>query len=193
VTPADRPLLQRDAIIDAARELIVAGGLEALSLRRLARGMGVTAPALYAHVRDKQDLLRAVVDIEIEGLAASFEEFEDLDPVERIRAHSRAYVAYARANPELFRVMLLVPPAGLPGGIPLPATTNAFAAAVRAVDEAIATGAIKSDDALLVALTLWSGAHGVATLLQLGFDLPVELEDAMIDEITDRILRGYEA
>jgi len=191
VTPADRPLLQRDAIVDAARALIVAGGLEALSLRRLARRMGVTAPALYAHVRDKQDLLRAVVDIEIEALAASFEKFKDLDPVDRIRAHSRAYVAYARENPELFRVMLLVPPAGLAGGVPLPATTNAFAEAVRAVDEAIATGAIKSDDALLVAMTLWSGAHGVASLLQLGFDLPRELEDAMIDEITDRILAGY--
>jgi len=191
VTPADRPLLQRDAIVDAARALIVAGGLEALSLRRLARGMGVTAPALYAHVRDKQDLLRAVVDIEIEALAASFEKFKDLDPLDRIRAHSRAYVAYARENPELFRVMLLVPPAGLAGGVPLPATTNAFAEAVRAVDEAIATGAIKSDDALLVAMTLWSGAHGVASLLQLGFDLPRELEDAMIDEITDRILAGY--
>ena len=191
MTPADRPLLQRDAIVDAARALIVAGGLEALSLRRLARGMGVTAPALYAHVRDKQDLLRAVVDIEIEALAASFERFKDLDPVDRIRAHSRAYVAYARENPELFRVMLLVPPAGLAGGVPLPATTNAFAEAVRAVDEAIATGAIKSDDALLVAMTLWSGAHGVASLLQLGFDLPRELEDAMIDEITDRILAGY--
>ena len=191
MTPADRPLLQRDAIVDAARALIVAGGLEALSLRRLARGMGVTAPALYAHVRDKQDLLRAVVDIEIEALAASFEKFKDLDPVDRIRAHSRAYVAYARENPELFRVMLLVPPAGLAGGVPLPATTTAFAEAVRAVDEAIATGAIKSDDALLVAMTLWSGAHGVASLLQLGFDLPRELEDAMIDEITDRILAGY--
>ena len=191
MTPADRPLLQRDAIVDAARALIVAGGLEALSLRRLARGMGVTAPALYAHVRDKQDLLRAVVDIEIEALAASFERFKDLDPLDRIRAHSRAYVAYARENPELFRVMLLVPPAGLAGGVPLPATTNAFAEAVRAVDEAIATGAIKSDDALLVAMTLWSGAHGVASLLQLGFDLPRELEDAMIDEITDRILAGY--
>ena len=191
MTPADRPPLQRDAIVDAARDLIVAGGLKALSLRRLARGMGVTAPAFYAHVEDKEDLLRAVVDAEIEVLAASFEEFDDLDPVERIRAHGRAYVAYARENPELFRVMLLVPPAGPPGTVPLPATTRAFAAAVGAVDEAIAAGDIKADDALLVALTLWSGAHGVATLLQLGFDLPLELEDAMIDEITDRILAGY--
>jgi hypothetical protein len=46
---------------------------------------------------------------------------------------------------------------------------------------------------VLVALTLWSGAHGVASVLQLGFGLPPELEEAMIDEITDRILAGYRA
>mgnify|MGYP000523519977 CR=1 FL=1 len=56
---------------------------------------------------------------------------------------------------------------------------------------AIAAGAIASDDPLLVALTLWSGTHGVATVLQLGFGLPPELEDAMIDEVTDRLLAGY--
>lgn len=153
--------------------------------------MGVTAPALYAHVRDKQDLLRAVAEAETDRLAASFGAFADLDPIERIRAHSRAYVAYSRDNPDLFRVILLVPPAGPVGTVSLPATTTAFAAAVRAVEEAIATGVIKADDPQLVALTLWSGAHGVATLLQLGFDLPPALEDAMIDEITDRILAGY--
>ncbi len=63
--------------------------------------------------------------------------------------------------------------------------------AAAAVDDAIATHAIEADDPLLVALTLWGGAHGVATVLQLGFDLPTDLEDAMISEITDRILAGY--
>lgn len=188
---ADRPPLQRAAIVAAARGLIVAGGVEAMSLRRLARQMGVTAPALYAHVRDKQDLLRAVAEAETDQLAASFQTFADLDPIERIRAHGRTYVSYSRENPELFQVILMVPPGGVAETVPLPAATTAFAAAVRAVEDAIAAGCIHANDALLVALTLWSGAHGVATLLQLGFDLPLELEDAMIDEITDRILAGY--
>jgi hypothetical protein len=52
-------------------------------------------------------------------------------------------------------------------------------------------GAIRADNPLLVALTLWSGAHGVATVLSLGLGLPTELEEAMTDEITDRILAGY--
>ena len=192
---SDRPPLQRDAIVAAARALIIADGLEALSLRRIASQLGVTAPALYAHVRDKQDLLRALAEVEFEALVARFDAVTDLDPIARIRAHGRAYVAHAQANPELFRVMFLFPPelsaAAVPTGAELPGATKAFAAAAGAVEDAIAAGAIVSDDPLLVALTLWSGTHGVANVLQLGFGLPQELEDAMVDEITDRLLAGY--
>ena len=69
----------------------------------------------------------------------------------------------------------------------------AFAAAAAAVDEALQSGVLVADDPLLVALTLWSGVYGVVSVLQLGFDLPVELEAALVDEITDRILAGYGA
>jgi AcrR family transcriptional regulator len=191
----DRPALHRDTIIATAREMIVAGGVEALSFRRVARQLGVTAPALYAHVDNKQALIRAVAEIEIERLAAGFEAIGDSDPIDQIRAQSRSYVAYARENPELFRLILLAPPdldvASLPPGASLAVTTQAFASASRAIEEAIDAGTIVSDDPLLVALTLWSAAHGVATVLNLGLGLPPELEDAMTDEITDRILRGY--
>ena len=177
--------------------MIIADGLEALSLRRLAARLGVTAPALYAHVRDKQDLLRTLAEGEFEALVARFDAVSDPDPIARIKGHGRAYVAHARENPELFRVMFLFPPdlspSSLPAGVELPGATKAFEAAAGAVEEAIAAGSIAADDALLVALTLWSGSHGVATVLQLGFGLPRELEDAMIDEVTDRLLAGYRA
>ena len=193
---SDRPLLHREAIVAAARDLIVADGLEALSLRRLAARLGVTAPALYAHVRDKQDLLRAVAEGEFDALLARFDQITATDPVERIKAQGRAYVQHARENQELFRVMFLFPPeltpATLPEGIQLPGATRAFEVAAASVEGAIAAGAIASDDPLLVALTLWSGTHGVATVLQLGFGLPPDLEDAMIDEVTDRLLAGYQ-
>lgn len=175
----------------------MSGGLEALSLRRLAGNLGVTAPALYAHVRDKQDLLRALAEVEFENLVERFEAVTDTAPLDRIRAQSRAYVAHARENPELFRVMFLFPPeltaASVPEEVQLPGATKAFTSAGTAITEAVEAGDIVADDPLLVALTLWSGAHGVATVLQLGFGLPPELEDAMIDEVTDRILAGYRA
>ena len=68
--PADRPPLQRETIVEAARDLIITDGLEALSLRRLAGQLGVTAPALYAHVRDKQDLLRALAEVRVRATSS---------------------------------------------------------------------------------------------------------------------------
>jgi hypothetical protein len=59
------------------------------------------------------------------------------------------------------------------------------------VNEANAEGLIVNEDPDLEALTLWAGAHGVASVLQLGFGIPPEVGDAMIDEVTDRILAGY--
>ncbi len=97
--PPDRALLQREAIIDAARDIIVERGVGALTLRVLAQRIGVTAPALYAHVRDKDDILRAVVDVELDRLADRFETVADAEPIERIRAHGRAYVEYAVGQP----------------------------------------------------------------------------------------------
>ncbi|MEZ5183034.1 MAG: TetR family transcriptional regulator [Acidimicrobiales bacterium] len=114
----DREPLQRDAIVEAARQLVIAGGLEALSLRRLAAQLGVTAPALYAHVRHKQDLLRAIAEVEFDRLVARFDAVAATDPVARIRAHGRAYVEHAREHPELFRVMFLFPPEMIPADVP---------------------------------------------------------------------------
>lgn len=193
----DRAALRRDAIVAAARDLVVEAGLEALSLRRLAGRLGVTAPALYAHVTDKDDLLRALATAQFDELVARFAAVDEVDPVARIRAHGRAYVAHARARPELFRVMFLFPPdlggGDLPEGMELPGATQAFTAAAEAVEEAVTAGALHTDDPLLAALTLWSAVHGVAVVLQLGLGLPPEIEDAMVDEVTDRLLAGYQA
>lgn len=190
-----RPPLQRAAIIDVARELVTDEGLDQLSLRRLATRLGVTAPALYAYVHGKQDLLRTLAEDEFDRLMERFSAIDEPDPVARIRAQGRAYVEHARENPEMFRVMFLFPPdlggTDLPPGVELPGATRTFAAAATAVEDAVAAGAIVSDDPLLVALTLWSGSHGVASVLQLGLDLPREVEDALIDDVTTRILRGY--
>lgn len=193
---AERMPLRRAMIVDAARELIIAGGLDSLSVRRLATRLGVTAPALYAHVTDKRDLIRAVAEAEFQRLADRFDALAEDDPIDRLRALGRAYVAHARENPELFPAMYVFPPdlggvADLPDGAELPGATRAFAASFAEVERAIASGAIVASDPLVVALALWSGAYGVASVLQLGFSLPRELEDALANEVVERMLRGY--
>lgn len=54
--------LTRDNVVDAAVDLLAEVGLEGLSLRRLARELGVSAPTLYWHVTDKRTLLDHVAE-----------------------------------------------------------------------------------------------------------------------------------
>lgn len=58
----EREPLTRERLVDAAVVLLDEVGLDALSLRRLAADLGVSAPTLYWHVRDKRALLDLVAE-----------------------------------------------------------------------------------------------------------------------------------
>jgi AcrR family transcriptional regulator len=61
--PESRIPLSPDRVLRAAVELADEGGLESLSMRRLAQQLGVEAMSLYHHVRNKHDLLGGMLDI----------------------------------------------------------------------------------------------------------------------------------
>ncbi len=188
--------------MEEARSLISSDGLDALTLRRLADRFSVSAPALYFHFRDKEELLRAVAERQFDELMARYDEVDaaadPARPLDRALAQCRVYVRMSQQDPELFRVMFLFPPdfggvAAVPQGSELPAATSAFRMATGALEDAIAVGDIAADDALTVALSIWAGVHGVANICLLGLGLDADGEDALVTEVTDRLLRGYGA
>lgn len=187
------PKVSRASVLQAARDLAAEEGLDRLSLRNLASRLGVTAPALYAHVSSKDDLLRAMAEAEFAALMERFEAVTEADPLDRIRALCRVYVAYARESPERFGLMFRFPPelgAGAPTGVELPAATKVFAAAASATEEAIAGGRLAPRDPLVASLSLWTAAHGLAQVLNLGFDFPAEIEDQLVDAVIESMLAG---
>ncbi|MEW2544978.1 TetR/AcrR family transcriptional regulator [Streptomyces sp. NPDC047002] len=100
----------RQEIIDAAGELLseLSGG-KGLTVRGLARGVGVAPSALYQHFRDLDDVVQAVVDDDYRRLAAAMRTAasavpED-DPVGRARALLHAYCDFAMANPSHYRLL----------------------------------------------------------------------------------------
>jgi AcrR family transcriptional regulator len=60
---ARREPLSRERAVRTAVALADAGGLESLSMRKLARGLGVEAMSLYHHVKNKDDLIDGMVDL----------------------------------------------------------------------------------------------------------------------------------
>ncbi|MCB1261034.1 MAG: TetR/AcrR family transcriptional regulator [Acidimicrobiales bacterium] len=196
MTDPARETLTREAVLAASRDLIERDGLDNLSLRRVGAELGVTAPALYAYVTDKRDLLRGVAEAEFAGLLERFAAVDDPDPRQRLRQLSRAYVDYAAENPELFKTMFIFPPEidfGGATGEELPIATQAFTFAVDSIRDAVAAGEIRDDlDPLLITFTSWVSTHGLAMVLNLGFVLDAPTRDLLIDLVLDTVLKGLE-
>lgn len=188
---AERELLQLEAIVAQAVAIVDVGGAEALSLRALARDLGVSAPALYNHIRSKEDLLRLVAG---EGYAELARRWTTLDPTDHeswIRASSHAYVAFALERPGLFSLMFRFRPALIegPGEIEDPVATAVFAEALAVIERASADGLLTAAPPLELALGFWAACHGVATVLSMSPEMTKELW--LVDLVVDGLLAGW--
>lgn len=187
-----RPPLTRAGVVARAREMVRAEGAGDVSLRSVARSLGVTAPALYAHVADYDDLLAAVAEGEFARLGERFAGIDADDPLDRLRALGRAYVDHALAEPHLHRLMFRYPPKLAAAEVPIsfgPAT-EVFSFALTTVEQAIDEGRLVVDDPIVAALALWSSAHGVAQVLLMGFDFDDATARAFVDAAIDASVDG---
>lgn len=189
--PAERELLQREAIVARAVAIVDEGGVEALSLRSLARDLGVSAPALYNHIRSKDDLLRLVAG---EGYAELARRWKTLDPGDQeawIRASTHAYVDFALERPGLFALMFRFRPAFIvgPGDVEDPVATAVFQQALMVIERASAEGILTGAPPLELALGLWAASHGVATVLSMSPEMTKELW--LVDLVIDGLLAGW--
>jgi AcrR family transcriptional regulator len=100
-----------------ARRQLVVTGPGGISLRALAREVGMTAPALYRYFPSLDDLVEAVTVDLFDELIASMEAARDSLPASdvggRLAETSRAFRRYAVAHPHEFQVMFATPPGGL--------------------------------------------------------------------------------
>jgi TetR/AcrR family transcriptional regulator, tetracycline repressor protein len=98
-----RSPLSRERVLRAALELVDAEGVEALTMRRLGRELGIEAMSLYGYVRSKQDLIEGVVE-------QVFREMPLIVPgpgdwQDRMRHHAAAYRHVLLAHPNAVRLV----------------------------------------------------------------------------------------
>jgi AcrR family transcriptional regulator len=88
----------REEVIAAAAGLIEEKGQDAVSLRAIARIAGITAPSIYAHFEDLDDVLEAAVANTFDALAAYLSRGIEAhtDPVARLLGACHAYVAFGK-------------------------------------------------------------------------------------------------
>ncbi|MFG1755845.1 TetR/AcrR family transcriptional regulator [Streptosporangium sandarakinum] len=96
-------------IKQVALRLMAAGGPDAITLRAIAREMGMTANAIYGYFATRDDLVTTLINELYTALAdavdAAWAEAPAAHPADRIQAWARAFRGWALANPEGFRLI----------------------------------------------------------------------------------------
>jgi TetR/AcrR family transcriptional regulator, tetracycline repressor protein len=111
-TRAPRHTLDRDTIAAAALELMDAGGAGALTIRSVAAHLGVAPMALYNHVRTKDDMLGAALELGLAKLPAADPGADGRAWWERIREINLTFHRALRAHPSLVALLIARPLGG---------------------------------------------------------------------------------
>ena len=154
-------------IVTAGRRLLDAEGSDAVTMRRIAKAVGITPMAIYRHYPDREALLNALADEGFRELAGCLARSRSSGAIEeRLMRLADIFLEHALKNPRLFEVMFLTPRPGArrfpedfeAGGSP---TANFIAQVVR---EGIQQGHFRDDDVWEMVFETGALSHGMIML-----------------------------
>jgi len=158
----------RTALLEKAKEHLIEKGPDKISLRALAREVGVSQTAPYRHFPDKTMLLAALA---AEGFKQLFQQTHNANikggnAQERLQNVGCAYVEFAVQNPDLYRLMF---------GPMIPADTEleelddyggrSYEVIVQLITDGVESNEFTEGDPLILANSAWALVHGVASLV----------------------------
>lgn len=172
----------RAALIDEGLKRLKDGPAESLSLREIARNVGVSATAVYRHFPDKAALLNALADVGGEQLADAFEAAMAAEKPgkDAFDAMGRAYVHFALQNRSLFKLMMSPEfmTSMASDGRP---RTRGMDMLTTALGE-LSGGRMSSEEQNIRRLQAWSIVHGLAMLMLDGL---VPANEKIIDQVLE--------
>jgi AcrR family transcriptional regulator len=160
-----------DRIAEKATSILLAEGADAVSMRRVASAVGITAMAIYRHYPSREALLHAVADRGRADLAERWRRRPRQDsPRAELRAALNALLDFALEQPRLY-ALLYAEPRGSEDGLAPDFRTDdspALNALVAAIDEGMHQGVFAPDDVWEVALSIFALLHGLIAMHHAG-------------------------
>ena len=172
----------KNALIKAGIGILAKDGVTGLSLRKVASKAGVSHAAPYAHFADKQALIAA---ISTEGYRRLYERIEATiavckgDPLRQLVEAAWTYVDFALTDPAHFKITfsgVIEKEKEHPAFVEM--SQKSFKEVVTIVEACQAQGVLEAGPSDLVAVSVWSLVHGLASLILEG-QVPHSLLDRM--------------
>jgi len=183
----------REGCVREALTIIADAGVEGLSLREVARRLGVSHQAPYKHFPSRDHLLAEVVGRSFDAFARRLDDRQHCEnPGEDLAAMGRAYLGYALEHPLHYRLMF---------GTPLPdpdqhpemmrSARHAFSLLRDCLDrmDAVRPNHVAGGAPDLDALFVWATMHGLASILQTSALRTLGLQPAVLSEVASQTLR----
>ena len=195
--PRGQGASRQGEILAAATALFLEHGVEHVTMRRIAAAVGVSATALYVYFPDKDAILRAIAAESFITLNAAHERSRQPgnSAAENLRASMRAYVAFALAHPDEYRLVFLRPGRRTDDDPckDVPEADIGFGMLVANVQALMDEGAFRQTCPMLVAEAIWACLHGLVALL-LTHPGAVESDpNALTDQVIDMAMAGCRA
>tara|TARA_R100000005_G_scaffold5300_1_gene2609 strand:+ start:26485 stop:27120 length:636 start_codon:yes stop_codon:yes gene_type:complete len=184
----------RDRLLETAQKLLQNEELSALSLRRVARDVGVAPSAIYNHFKSLDELLAAIA-------ADGYRQIEALervaydtiaDPEACLRHLTREYLHFAASNPSLYRLMFS---RAVLGYRALPEVDEAGDTSFRvSVEWWYGSGSYDPSKSAIhypYALAVWSLCHGAAMQMLDGMVTVGEAPEISVDALADALMNVF--
>jgi len=183
----------REALLVGAERTVRERGVHELSLRELAREVGVSHGAPRRHFPDRQALLDALAEAGFARLRAELQTAVDReqDFPARLRATAAAYIRFATRDPALLELMF----AGKhrePSGALHEAAERAFSVMGKLIEQGQGEGVLAPGEPERVGLVLFATIQGLAALVTGGMVSADQLDELVADAIA-HFLRGSRA
>ncbi|MBC8092832.1 MAG: TetR/AcrR family transcriptional regulator [Pseudonocardia sp.] len=162
----------RSEIVQAARGLLIETGAEsAVTLRAVARRVGIAAPSIYTHFDSPEQIVQAVVTETFSLLEARIDDARRAaaTPRDRLIAGCRAYLAFGAEHSALYGLLFARdrrpdPPPTHPPGIADIDGSRPFQLLMHGTQDCIDDGSSSADSALETAVQIWVALHGLVQL-----------------------------
>ncbi|MFD2744013.1 MULTISPECIES: TetR/AcrR family transcriptional regulator [Sphingobacterium] len=164
----------RIKILSAAKKLFVEEGIEATSIRKIAKEVGISPTTIYLYYKDKQDIVYA---LHLEGCSLLRTQMQALmhvdHPFERLKAIGKAYLSFAVNESGYYELLFVMKEpmqflADRGEGSVWEEGDRVFEMLIATIKDCQQEGFFVGMDTQTLSLQAWSTVHGIASLFLSG-------------------------
>ena len=183
----------RREILDAAREMFIDEGYEAVSMRKIANRIEYSPTTIYLYFKDKSELFNQLCEETFAQLAQRLENLhrKHSDPLDYLRAGLRCYIDFGLKNPNHYTITFIMSPKDS-GEYSFENSNGArtFGSLRAAVAACVEAGKFREVDVDTAAQGFWAAIHGVTSLLIAHKDFPFVARKQLIDFTIETMIEG---